>query len=349
MNSARTASLIASWVLGCTLLASADAPREPAPQAVPALPVDAPPTGSAALAGGPDALLDSELPARDEAESSDVAAAARDLLASLAPEPVDPSVVVPSVPFATRVAPRQSMLPVPPAPPPPAPRKKFELPLGDPAAEPARTIARRVPTFRRFRAEVAGAAWEVDEGATFAIRRQSACLHELARLGVRTHPVTRELSTPVPAPVAITAPVEGVSFVSLHLDREVEVSCELAARLPALARILRKHGVRAVGVNSSYRDQPKVSFHTFGLALDIAALRTATRTLLVATDFEVTPDALTCDATPSGENGRLLLAVICDIARSHLFSSVITPNYNEGHRDHFHLDMRPDDPNLFVR
>ena len=255
----------------------------------------------------------------------------------------------PAVPFATRVAPRQSILPIPPAPPAPPARTHFDVPPRDPAGEAARTIARRVPTFRRFRAEVPGAAWAVDDAATFAIRAEAPCLRELARLGVRTHPVTRELGTPVPAPVALEAPIGGVSFVSLHTDREVEVSCELAARLPALARILRSHGVRAVGINSSYRDNPRVSFHTFGLALDIAALRTDERTLVVASDFEVTPDALTCEATPSSEAGRALLAIICDIARSHLFSSVITPNYNEGHRDHFHLDLRPDDPNVFVR
>jgi hypothetical protein len=28
---------------------------------------------------------------------------------------------------------------------------------------------------------------------------------------------------------------------------------------------------------------------------------------------------------------------------------VITPDYSEGHRDHFHVDVRPEDPRLFVR
>lgn len=249
----------------------------------------------------------------------------------------------------SRIAPRESVLGLAPAPPTPAPRQAFDLPPGDAAAMPARTIARRVAQFQNLRAKVPGAVWSEDERARFAIRSQAVCLHELAQLGVRAHLVTRPLTTPVPTPVALDGPIEGVTFASLHLDREVEVSCELATRLPALARLLRELGVRAVGINSSYRDAPKVSFHTFGLALDMAAFRRNGRTLIVAQHFEVTPDARTCEAQPSTEDGRAILEIACALAQSQLFSSVLTPNYNEGHRDHFHVDMRPDDPRLFVR
>jgi hypothetical protein len=92
-----------------------------------------------------------------------------------------------------------------------------------------------------------------------------------------------------------------------------------------------------------------VSFHTFGLALDMAAFRTQERTLSVAKHFEATPQMRTCEATPATPEGKTLLALACALADSHRFSSVLTPNYNEGHRDHFHLDVRPDDPRLFLR
>jgi hypothetical protein len=32
-----------------------------------------------------------------------------------------------------------------------------------------------------------------------------------------------------------------------------------------------------------------------------------------------------------------------------LFNTVLTPNYNAGHRDHFHLDIRPDDQRFYFR
>ena len=53
--------------------------------------------------------------------------------------------------------------------------------------------------------------------------------------------------------------------------------------------------------------------------------------------------------SPRQREGKTLLAIACDLAKSQLFSSVLTPNYNAGHRDHFHLDLRPDDPRFFLR
>jgi hypothetical protein len=44
-----------------------------------------------------------------------------------------------------------------------------------------------------------------------------------------------------------------------------------------------------------------------------------------------------------------MLEIACEIGASKRFSSVLTPNYNEGHRNHFHLDVRPNDPRVFVR
>jgi hypothetical protein len=354
------------WVLGAlclsAALALAEAPRptaaevraQPSPQAPRAWSVA---QSERALASAPrvptrGARGEAATVPRDTDDSRherDTAlAAAHALFASLTREAPASSEAA-RVPDPARLAPRASSLEIPRVPADPAPRTRFTLARHDPASAAARSIARRVPRFFNFRAQVPGAVWREEESARFAIRAQRSCLAELSRLGVSAHLVTRPLTTPVPVPVAIDAPIEGVAFASLHADREVEVSCELAVRLVPLARILRAHGVLAVGVNSSYRSQPKVSFHTFGLALDVAAFRTRERTLQVARHFEVTPDTRTCEAHPASEEGRALLAIACAVAESGLFSSVLTPNYNEGHRDHFHFDVRPDDPRLFLR
>lgn len=243
-----------------------------------------------------------------------------------------------------------STLPVPSAPPVPPLPTRFAAPSSDPAGLAARRIARRVQRFTNFRAQIAGAVWSEDPSATWSIRRQSRCLRELERRGVPHHLVTRELTTPVATLVEVDGSIDGVSYVSAHAQpRPIEVSCELATRLAPLSRLLRAHGVRSVLVNSSYREQPYTSFHTFGLALDIAGFKTAREPLSVAAHFEPTPDAYTCGAEPKTLQGKALLSIACAIAQSRLFSSVLTPNYNEGHRDHFHLDARPDDPRFFVR
>jgi hypothetical protein len=222
-------------------------------------------------------------------------------------------------------------------------------PTQDPALAAARTIARLVRSFPSFRSEIPLASWREEPNARWQIRSSARCLASAAALNVPARPLERELTTPVAAPVVITGPVAGVVFRPIQKDRELEVSCELAARMPALAKILRAHGVRTVHVNSSYRDQPRVSFHTFGLALDMAAFETKDGPLSVAADFELTPELETCRGQPRTQRGKALLSLACDLAASGLFSSVLTPNYNEGHRDHFHLDLRPNDPRLFVR
>lgn len=222
-------------------------------------------------------------------------------------------------------------------------------PTPDPASVAARTIARLVRGFPSLRAEIPRGSWREDPSARWRIRDSQRCLANAAALRVPLRPLARELPTPVPAPVEITGSVGGVVFRPIQRDRALEVSCELATRLPALAKILRAHGVRVVHVNSSYRDQPRVSFHTFGLALDMASFETKDGPLSVAQDFEQTPGFETCAGTPTSARGKALLALACELAASGLFSSVLTPNYNEGHRDHFHLDVRPNDPRLFIR
>lgn len=219
----------------------------------------------------------------------------------------------------------------------------------DDATSAAREIARRVRSFRAYRQEVALGSWRADPKLVWRVRSGPACLSALAKTRVPALPLLRPLETPVPTPVVVAGPVNGVSFRPIQADRQLELSCELAARLPALADLLKRHGVRTAHVNSSYRDQPRVSFHTFGMALDIAAFSTQTGTLSVATDFEVSPSSETCAASATTPRGRALLAIACALGESGLFSSVLTPNYNEGHRDHFHLDVRPNDDRGFVR
>jgi hypothetical protein len=289
-----------------------------------------------------------EQPAQVNPEEARARAAGRALLASLAPK--EGQLPVPEPVFdPARTVLRASALGIAPAPPLPKARKTFAFAADDPAGEAARMIAERVRTFPNFRAQAPGAVWREDPRARFAIRATDSCLSELEHSGIRAHPPSEALTTPVAVPVVIDAPISGVMFVSLHADREIVLSCEMARRLLPLARILRRQGVLAVGINSSYRDRPKVSFHTFGLALDMMAFRTHDSTLVVAEHFEASADAHTCQAEPSSEEGKALLGIVCAIADSHLFSTILTPNYNEGHRDHVHLDARPDDPRLFLR
>ena len=240
-------------------------------------------------------------------------------------------------------------LPVPPAPDVPERPRRFRAPRTDQAGQAIRRIWNRVPTFHNFRAEIPGATWRTTRRAVWEPRASADCLQELQerQLPFRPRADQEEL---VPTPVELLGPIDGVWLRPMHEDQPIVISCELAVRLPALVAIFARHGVLGVDILSSLRSVPRTSFHTMGLALDISRFWTADGWMSVNDDFVETPMHETCDAPrPRGPKARALLAIACAMARSNLLSSVLTPNYNEGHRDHFHIDMRPHDPRVFLR
>ncbi|MEM9192613.1 MAG: prolyl oligopeptidase family serine peptidase [Myxococcota bacterium] len=243
----------------------------------------------------------------------------------------------------------EPLLPIPRAPRMlPRPRT-FLAPADDPAGAAARTIAGMVRTFHNFRAEIPGATWRVDRDAVWQIRAEAECHRELERLDIPFR-ARGEHPTPMPSPIELLGPIDGVWFRMMHDDRPIEISCELATRLHAMVQVLKRHGVVGVDVMSAYRDHPRPSFHTMGLGLDIGRFWTDRGWISVLSDFRETPAHYTCGGgAPGNWRGRRLLRITCDLYRERIFSSVLTPNYNEGHRNHFHLDVRPNDHRFFLR
>jgi hypothetical protein len=172
----------------------------------------------------------------------------------------------------------------------------------------AREIAALVPTFHNYRAEIPGATWRVDPSVIWQVAPQSECHAALEAAGVPFRPVG-VYPTPVPSPVEILGPIDGVWFRISHEDRALVISCELARRLPALVAILREFDIRGVELMSAYRETPRPSFHTMGLALDIGRVWTDRGWMSVLTDFEETPMSETCAATPTAGRARRMLRV----------------------------------------
>ncbi|MDH5676498.1 MAG: extensin family protein [Myxococcales bacterium] len=239
---------------------------------------------------------------------------------------------------------------VPPAPPAPPRATRFAAPRKSPAGKVARVIARRVSGFENFRAKMPFGRWQLKPRSRWQIREDKQCLQALREAGIRARPWDYELPTPVPTPVELRGRVDGVWFRMTHGERTMLMSCEMASRLPDLVAILKRHKVRGVDVMSAYRTAPRASFHTLGMGLDLLRFFTLDDVLSVLYDFETTPERETCSgARPRTRRGRKLLDIACRMAGSGRFSTVLTPNYNEGHRDHFHIDIRPQDPRLYLR
>jgi hypothetical protein len=213
----------------------------------------------------------------------------------------------------------------------------------------ARDIAARVARFPNFRAYHPQGVWEQHPERVWSIRPTAACHADLRAQNVPFEPVAHRRMR-VPAPVRITGAVGGVLFRMVVRHSPVVIACELAARLPAIARVLTKHRVVEVRMNSAWRIWPETSFHTMGLALDLQSfVRNDGSELFVQRDFEVQRGPTCTGPEPGRARAAALRAIACDLAASGVLSTVITPAYSPGHRDHFHIDVRPDDPRFFVR
>ena len=223
----------------------------------------------------------------------------------------------------------------------------------DPALVVAEEIARRVQTFHNFRGGALHGVFLEDPERVFAIRAGDACLEELTSLGIR-HEFFHTDRSPIPTPVRLEGAIEGVTFRKLRDSAPFIVACELAARLPRIARVLRQHHIHTVDVMSSWRLAPRTSFHTMGLALDLNTfIRDDASTLDVLRDYPMRADAPTCDGIDASsrptEPSTALVVLACDLSTRAGLQTVITPNYSEGHRNHFHIDIRPNDARRFVR
>jgi hypothetical protein len=232
----------------------------------------------------------------------------------------------------------------------PTPRARFDgLGTTDTAGRAARVLAQRTAWIPNRRAGHSHERWETHAERVWTIRSSRECTGDL---GARSVPFRAQHFTPtaVPTPVQIRGAVDGLELTKTR-PVPLIVACELAARLPALSSILRRHGVRKVDVMSAYRIDPPTSFHAFGLALDLETFHLDDgRVLSVEHAFETTPDLATCESGPrASRDAETLRSIACDLAEARVFNTVLTPNYGAGHFDHFHIDVRPDDPRFYVR
>lgn len=220
----------------------------------------------------------------------------------------------------------------------------------DDALAVAREISERVASFPNFRGAVRHGEWR--EVEPWEIRGTDACHAQLGQLAIPFEPMRTRL-TPIPAPVRVTGPVGGVTFRKQRAQAPLVVACELAARLPVIAEVMRAHGVAEVRVMSAWRRAPRTSFHTMGLALDLASfVRDDGSVLDVERSYPIDEDRPSCGggSEPAlDEDARALRALACALADAGVLSTVITPAYSAGHRSHLHVDARPSDPRLFVR
>lgn len=181
---------------------------------------------------------------------------------------------------------------------------------------------------------------------------------ELARRHI-PYEIAHPPTPTVRAPIRLTGPLHGVIIHSSLPKAERRTSyyeildARLALALDDFCAILALHNVVELVHFTMYhpsdkalRDPSAPEFrHAAGLAIDVGALKKRDGEWLTVT--EAWPAALgakTCG--PGGRHfkglhSRELLSLFCEAADAHLFTYMLTPDYNRAHADHFHLEIRP--------
>lgn len=143
-------------------------------------------------------------------------------------------------------------------------------------------------------------------------------------------------------PVWLAGPVGGVRFVDAAGRDGLWAGCDLALSLVRAAAVLRELKVAEVRHLGAYncrtlRGKERLSLHAQGLALDVSALVTD-RGEVVSIRGGWERDAI----RPSTSRGRLLASFAQRLHDDQIFNIVLTPEYNQAHADHLHLDLTPD-------
>lgn len=185
-----------------------------------------------------------------------------------------------------------------------------------------------------------------------AVTLPTSCQAQLARLGIAYSSGPQRLG--VVDPVTIGLPLNGIdyfAFEAVNPQRRQFMDCSLALALFEMSETLKPRGITAVehlGVYA-YRciagtDPCVLSQHAHATAIDLHELRTeGDLTYNVETDWVIDPEPeMTCSAATSEPKDALLHQLACELHGTGLFNIVLTPNFNDDHRDHLHVDLTAD-------
>lgn len=178
---------------------------------------------------------------------------------------------------------------------------------------------------------------------------EEACYTALSDAGVAFERIPKSNAPSVAWLIELSSAIGGVvirggkkSAPTNYLD------CRLAQALLAWAPSLRAQGVVALEHLSVYRrgavvaGSNKQSGHALGWAIDVARFELRDgRTLSVLQDWtNRARGAQPCQRQPTDSDAaRIMRTLVCDASQQQLFTMVLTPHYNEAHKNHVHLEI----------
>ena len=161
----------------------------------------------------------------------------------------------------------------------------------------------------------------------------------------------------VRTPVELRGPVRGIRL-SPRVGRPPLMDCELLRALWEAGPVLAQAGVDELSFSGAYdyrtrHGSSQLSAHAFGLAIDVHEFRGPRGAMNIARDFErgagrwrgiVTRegDIEGCIGAPRTSKGRRLRRLVCELKHHSAFRVIITPDDNDDHRDHIHIEAFSD-------
>lgn len=174
-------------------------------------------------------------------------------------------------------------------------------------------------------------------------RSAASCYQALDELGVA---YAKKKEKGVALAVEVRGPLGGVSYRAYN-GKPLVIDCSLVVSLALSGPFLAEEGIDKVTFSSAtqrrnIRGTSRPSNHSFGLALDIHTFSGDDLDLVVRDDYEQGfGDEVDCIGMTYTDAGRALRTMMCQFTRSGLFRSVLSPDYDDDHYNHFHLDVLP--------
>ena len=190
-----------------------------------------------------------------------------------------------------------------------------------------------------------------DTGTATTQTTAKSCLAELDTRRIAYKTVTRK---GIANAIEVTSALGGITYATdgagLILD------CSLAVSLDEAGGYFTALGFTQAYFSGAYsrrnvRGTNRPSKHSFGLAIDVHRFTGAQLgTVRVDRDFEQgLGDQMDCIGAPLTEAGAALKIAQCQLVNSGLFSLVLSPDYDDAHYDHFHLEVLPWDKRATLR
>jgi hypothetical protein len=210
-----------------------------------------------------------------------------------------------------------------------------------------------------FRQPIPAALDDKSPAVKYADMGQAACKAEVKRRDLPIIPL-KTAQKGVSGGMRIDGSMNGVKIVAPPSSTKFGIlDCRLALVIDDLTKHLHERGVVRMSIDNMYRPHAKLpgrrkaSQHAFGLAIDINGFELADGRVLTTADWGASIGEVPCGAdavmaSPTAASIEIR-NLVCSVARSGLFNTMLSPSYDAAHQSHFHFDIKSDTTRLTMR